>query len=302
MALTERGTIMPDTPIIAAAGDYGDQRPVAESSSSGVSWPAIIGGAFASVALAVLLFTLGSGLGLASVSPWANTGATVTTVTVMTGIWLIVMHWLASGLGGYLTGRLRTKWAGLHTHEVFFRDTANGFLSWAVASVAGAVIVATTAAFFVSGTAAIATGAAGGAAKGAMQSAALSGGPSAYLVDRLFRTDHPNAAGADTDAKAQAGAIILNGLATGDVPAPDKAYLALLVSAHTGVAPDEAAKRVDQIIADAKAAEVKVKQGADSARKAGATLTIFTGLAMLIGAFIACAAAALGGQQRDAVA
>ena len=297
---------MPDTPMTGATGGYVDQRSVAESSASGVAWPAIIGGAFASVALAVLLFTLGSGLGLASVSPWANTGATVTTVTVMTGIWLIVMHWLASGLGGYLTGRLRTKWAGLHTHEVFFRDTANGFLSWAVASVAGAVIVVTTAAFVVSGTAAIATGVAGGTAKGVIQSAspatgpsAYLTGPSAYLLDRLFRADRPNAGGADADAKAQAGQIILNGLATGDVPAPDKACLAQLVSAHTGVAPDEAAKRVDQVIADAKTAEVKVQQGADAARKAGATLTIFTGLAMLIGAFIACAAAALGGQQRD---
>ncbi len=290
---------MPDTPMSATAGGYAGQRSVVESSSSGVSWPAVIGGAFASVALAVLLFTLGSGLGLASVSPWANTGATVTTVTVVTGIWLIVMHWLASGLGGYLTGRLRTKWTGLHTHEVFFRDTANGFLSWAVASVAGAVIVVTTAAFVVSGTAAIATGVAGDAAKGAMQSGAATSGPSAYLLDRMFRTDRPNAAVAEADAKAQTGQIILNGLAAGDVPAPDKAYLAQLVSANTGVAPEEAAKRVDQIIVDAKMAEVKAQQGADAARKAGAKLTIFTGLAMLIGAFIACAAAALGGQQRD---
>ena len=290
---------MPDTPMTGAAGGYVDQRFVSESSASGVAWPAIIGGAFASVALAVLLFTLGSGLGLAAVSPWPNTGASVTTVTVMTGIWLIVMHWLASGLGGYLTGRLRTKWAGLHTHEVFFRDTANGFLSWAVASVVGAVIVASTAAFVVSGTAAVATGVAGGAAKGAMQSGASTAGPSVYLLDRLFRTDRPNAAGAEADAKAQTGQIILNGLAAGDVPAPDKAYLAQLVSAQTGVPPEEAAKRVDQIIADAKSAEVKAQQGADAARKAGATLTIFTGLAMLIGAFIACAAAALGGQRRD---
>jgi len=290
---------MPDTPTAGIAGGFVDERSVVESSTSGVAWAAIIGGAFASVALAVLLFTLGSGLGLASVSPWGNTGASVTTVTVMTGIWLIVMHWLASGLGGYLTGRLRTKWAGLHTHEVFFRDTANGFLSWAVASVAGAVIVAGTAAFVVSGTAAVATGVAGGVAKSAMQSGALTAGPSAYLLDRLFRTDRLNAVGAESDAKAQTGQIILNGLAAGDVAAPDKAYLAQLVSAHTGVAPEEAAKRVDQVIADAKSAEVKVQQGADTARKAGATLAIFTGLAMLIGAFIACAAAALGGQQRD---
>lgn len=116
---------------------------------------------------------------------------------------------------------------------------------------------------------------------------------------RGWRRQRRDAAGADADAKAQTGQIILNGLATGDVPAPDKAYLAQLVSAHTGVAPDESARRVDQAVADAKMAKVKLQQAADAARKAGVTLTIFTGLAMLIGAFIACAAAALGGQQRD---
>ena len=95
------------------AGGYVDDRAAIESSASGVAWGAILGGAVASVAIAVLLVTLGSGLGLASVSPWANSGASATTFTVVTGIWLICMHWLASGLGGYLTGRLRTKWAGL---------------------------------------------------------------------------------------------------------------------------------------------------------------------------------------------
>jgi hypothetical protein len=110
---------MPDTPIAGAAGAYASERSVTEATSSGVAWPAIFGGAFASVALAVLLWTLGSGLGLASVSPWGNAGASLTTVTVVTGVWL-VMHWLASGLGGYLTGRLRTKWASLHTNECFF--------------------------------------------------------------------------------------------------------------------------------------------------------------------------------------
>jgi hypothetical protein len=290
VALNGGNAIMPDTP---TAGGYAHQSSVVESPASGVAWSAIIGGAFASVALTALLVTLGSGLGLASVSPWANTGASVVTVTVMTGIWLIVMHWLASGLGGYLTGRLRTKWAGLHTHEVFFRDTANGFLSWAVASVVGAVIVTSTAAFIVSGVA-------GGGAKDSMQSSALAAGPTAYFLDRMFRTDRSTAAGAVADAKAQTERIILNGLVVGDVPSPDKAHLAQLVSTHTGIAPEDAAKRVEQLIVDAKAAAVKAQQGADAARKAGATLAIFTGLAMLIGAFVACAAAALGGRQRDA--
>jgi hypothetical protein len=257
-----------------------------ESSAAGTAWPAIIGGAFAAISLALLLLILGAGFGLASVSPWAHTGASATTVTVMTGVWLVVLHWLTSGLGGYLTGRLRVKWTGLHTHEVFFRDTANGFLSWAVASVAGTILVVSTTAFVVSGTAAVAT-------------SATTLVPSAYLLDRLFRTERVTTSDTIADDKAQAGRIILNALMAGEIPAPDKAYLAQLVSAQTGVTQGEAQQRVDQIIADTKSAENKVQQGADATRKAGATLAIFTGLAMLIGAFIACVAAVLGGLRRD---
>ena len=121
-----------------------DEQPV-DTSTSGVAWPAIIGGVFAAIALTLVLLALGSGFGLASVSPWFGFGASATTFTVTTAVWLIVTQWLASGLGGYLTGRLRTKWVGLHTHEVFFRDTANGFLTWATATVIGAAFLASAA-------------------------------------------------------------------------------------------------------------------------------------------------------------
>jgi hypothetical protein len=198
--------------ILAGVADGGvEQQSTPETSASGVAWPAIIGGAFAAIALTLLLFTLGSGFGLASVSPWPNVGASVGTFTVVTAVWLIVLHWLASGLGGYITGRLRTKWVGLHTHEVFFRDTANGFLSWAVATVFGAAMVAIGAAIVITGTAAAATG------------TAPSAFPSAYLLDSLFRTDRPGIAGQDTDFKAQSRQIILNGISAGDVPAADNA-------------------------------------------------------------------------------
>jgi hypothetical protein len=95
----------------------------------------MISGFLPAAALTLILLALGSGFGLASVSPWPSSGASVTTFTVMTAIWLIIVQWVSSGLGGYLTGRLRTKWVGVHTHEVFFRDTAHGFLAWAVAAV-----------------------------------------------------------------------------------------------------------------------------------------------------------------------
>src|SRR5271170_1333459 len=98
-----------------------------EAATSGIAWPAILGGAFAAAALALILVALGSGFGLASVSPWPNSAASATTFTIIAAIWLIIVQWVSAALGGYLTGRLRTKWVGVHTHEIFFRDTANGF-------------------------------------------------------------------------------------------------------------------------------------------------------------------------------
>jgi hypothetical protein len=101
-----------------------------ESPVTPASWPAIFAGAMTAVASSLILIALGSGIGLASVSPWPHIGASATTFTVMTALWLIVVQRLSSSVGGYLTGRLRTKCVGIHTHEVFFRDTAHGFVTW----------------------------------------------------------------------------------------------------------------------------------------------------------------------------
>ena len=113
-----------------------------ESSASAVEWAAIVGGALGAVGISIILFTLGSGLGLSTVSPWSWSNPSPTTFGVMAAIWLIVTQWLASALGGYLTGRLRTKWVGIRTDEVFFRDTAHGFLAWALATVLVATFIA----------------------------------------------------------------------------------------------------------------------------------------------------------------
>jgi hypothetical protein len=289
------------TPLTDAAGSNILVPAGTESNSSGVSWPAIISGAAASLALSFLLIILGSGLGLAAVSPWANRGASITSFAMGTGVWLIIVQWLASGLGGYLTGRLRTKWSGLHVHEVFFRDTANGLVTWSVATVASVAIVASAAGFVVNGStaAAAAPAGAGGTAQTAARIDTSSADPGVYLLDRLFRTDGPVTAAGDADAKAQSGVIIVHGLEQGGVSEADRTYLAQLVSARTGVSPDVASKRVEAAIDGAQAAEIAVQKAADGARKAAAALSIFTALAMLIGAFIACVSAAIGGLQRD---
>ena len=98
------------------------------AAASAISWAAVIAGAVAAVAITLLLVALGAGIGLSSVSPWSSSNPSSTTFTLLAAVWLIIVQWLSSGLGGYLAGRLRTKWTTLHTDEVFFRDTAHGFL------------------------------------------------------------------------------------------------------------------------------------------------------------------------------
>lgn len=280
------------------------------ASSSAVSWPAIIGGAVAAAAVTVVLLLIGAGLGFASMSPWPNSGASATTFTIVGGIWLIVVQWVSSGIGGYLTGRLRTRWVGYHSHEVFFRDTANGFLMWALASLVGATLVASSVGSLVSGGAhavtSIASGVAQGATQGATQGAAAN--PSAvssamdYGIDRLFRSPNPapaNTAANAAEARGEATRILANAARTGELPAADRTYLAQLIAARTGISQADAEKRIDDVVNQAKAAAAKAREVADTARKSASAVSFFTALSMLVGAFIAAAAAAYGGWGRD---
>ena len=272
-----------------------------ESAVSAVSWPAIIAGAVAIVAVGLILLALGSGVGLSSISPWPNFGTSATTFGVYAAMWLVFVQWLSAAFGGYLTGRLRTKWVGVHTDEVYFRDTAHGFLAWAVAAVIMAAALSSAASSAVGNVARGTGSVASAAAQGAGAAAAQSGGidPMGYLVDILFRADHPDANANPQEIRGEASRIILSGLRNGDVPPSDKTYLAQLVSARTGISQADAEKRVDEVIAKAKDAETKARQTADTARKTAAAIAYFTAFSMLIGAFIAAVAATIAGHRRD---
>ena len=281
-----------------------------ESSSSAVSWGAIIAGSFAAATLTFILMLLGSGLGLTMVSPWSSTGASVTTFAVSTAIWLVIVQWLSSGLGGYLTGRLRTKWVGIHTDETFFRDTAHGFMAWALATLLVVFVLGSALASAigtgVQAASTVASGAAMGASAGASANAGDRGGTDApsYFVDSLFRPVDaarlaaPGAEG-DTAAAAQASRILIASAAAGEMSADDKVYLGQLVAARTGLSQDDATARVDAVLAQVEQAKVTAQEAADTARKAGATFALVGALSLLIGAFIASASAAFGGRQRD---
>jgi hypothetical protein len=268
-----------------------------ESSVSAASWPAIFAGAITAAATSLILVALGSGIGLASVSPWPHSGASATTFTVMTAIWLIVVQWVSSLLGGYMTGRLRTKWVGTHTHEVFFRDTAHGFVTWALATVIGAALLAS----------AIGTATDKGVQAGSMitagathaAAASVSDSVAPYDIDRLLRPASIETDSSKSDGRTEVSRILAKGISAGDVTPEDRDYLAKLVVARASVPEADAKKRVDDVIAAEKAAELKAREAADAARKAAATTSIFMALSMLIGAFIASASAALGGRLRD---
>ena len=209
-------------------------------SASGVSWAAIIAGAFVASAFSLALVALGAGIGLISVSPWSSNNPSVTTFTVLAAAWFIAVQLFASGIGGYLAGRLRTRWARVHTDEVFFRDTAHGLVVWAVGAVISVALIASAASSAVSGAAHLAgaatqaVGAVAGQAAG--QAASAMGDPTSYFTDMLWRSDHP-AQGDQAATTAEAGRILTRALANGDLPAADKTYLAQLVASRTGLSP-----------------------------------------------------------------
>lgn len=255
-----------------------------ESRRSAVSWGAIAAGGVASAAFSLFLIQLGAGIGLSAVSPWSNSAPSGTAISVTAGIGLCLVAIAASALGGLIAGRLRVRWVGLHTEEVYFRDTAHGFLAWAFATVISALLLASAA-----------TSILGGATQGAVSNPAL-GSSTSYYTDMLFRSENPTAAPASPGAQIgndEIGRVLTRGLTSGaTLPAADRTYVAQRVAARTGLSQQEAERRVDAVVTQAKTA-------ADEARKAAAKLAFWMAAAMLCGAFAASFAAALGGRERD---
>jgi hypothetical protein len=268
---------------------------------SAVSWGAVIAGAAAAAALALLLIAFGAGLGLSAVSPWSDSGVSASTFKTGTGIYLVIVAVMSSAVGGYLAARLRSKWTGVHRHEVFFRDTAHGFIAWAVATLISATALGSVTGYLANG----ATAGLGGAASQTTRSI----DPSEIYVDKLFRSDtQPSSAPASPTANGNSGApggtnpnqsraeVLRLWTASfrnsADLSTPDKTYVAQVVAARTGMSQADAEKRVNDVIVEAKTA-------ADKARSGAAKLSFWLTAAMLFGAFAASLAAVEGGSLRD---
>jgi hypothetical protein len=128
------------TTIVEGSLSSGLSAPRQAGTTSAVSWGAIFAGAVASAALSLILLVLGIGLGLSVVSPWVGASPSETAMAWSTVVWICFTAFAASGLGGYIAGRLRVRWPGAQLDEVYFRDTAHGFLAWAVATLLTAAV------------------------------------------------------------------------------------------------------------------------------------------------------------------
>jgi hypothetical protein len=266
----------------------------AEASVSSLSWGAIVAGAFVACALSILLLALGAGLGFSVASPTPRPGISAHTAAIVIGVYLLATATLASAVGGYLAGRLRATWARVHTDEGYFRDTAHGFTAWALAT------LMTVSVLGFSGLAVVSAGTVGtsaGLSQGAAMAAAQPGGdPNAYFVDTLFRADPAAAPQPGQDAaasRAEVGRIVGRSVTRReDMSAADRTYVTQVIATRSGVSREEADKRLNETMNQARAA-------AEEARKSARDLSLWIAASLLMGAFAASLAAASAGQLRD---
>jgi hypothetical protein len=261
--------------------DTATRRVAGVGGVSAVSWGAIIAGTAVAAAVSLLLFALATGLDLASISAWPRRGVSAASVSTLAAVTLIVTQWISAALGGYITGRLRTSWVGTHTHEVFFRDTAHGFITWCVATVLLASGVIPAAAPSVN--------------------SALRPSASAGIVGSA---PAPRANAVASSVASEPARIIV--VAPGEMlapretlaePQPAEGRLLLPVTPASVQQPRAVALPAQALPVQALPAETLPADVADA--RAAATGSVLTALAMLIGAFIACVSAALGGRLRD---
>ena len=300
-------------------------------SASAVSWGAILAGAAGAAALSLILLILGTGLGLSSISPWADSGTSATTMGVSTIVWITLTQLSASGMGGYLAGRLRTRWLAVHTDEVYFRDTAHGFLAWAIATLATATLLTSVIGSIIGGGVKAGASLASGLANATATSGAVMARPERittanndngnYFIDLLFRKNvavstpvfnssdslantSTNITPTSTENTAEISRIFMMSMMAGALSPEDSRYVSQVVARRTGLTREEADTRVKNTYSrlqnNLRNAELATKQAADKARKASAYAALWLFISLLSGAFIASWMATFGGRQRDA--
>lgn len=279
-----------------------------------VQWGAVLLGAIGAIAISFVLLTFGAGIGLSAVSAQPYAGASAKALAVTSALYAAIVAVGSFAAGGYIAGRMRMPPTPEEVEEAHFRDGAHGFAVWAVAMVVFAVVAAsgiggaiktvTQATAAVSGATA-----AGAASNPAIGQSVLSTSPTDYAVDRLLTPAPGSASGNQQQAAQPAGrdngrdnAPILRAfgasLKSGQLAQRDKDMLVGIVMQRTGLPQADAEKRVDESYAELKQAEQKVRDAAETARKAALITAFATAAIALLGCAAACVAASAGADHR----
>ena len=256
------------------------------TATSFLQWTPVFAGALVASAVSLVLIAFGTALGLGIVSSSPTWRDTSPALTVVSGLYLLLAALVSFGVGGYVAGRLRERWdPSAHSDVAEFRDGTHGIVAWALAVVITGVVAAASAASLSSKTAPPASSSATTASEPLI----------AYELDRLFRGDRRAVEGDITYARAEAGRILLAATGRQGITPDDRAYLARLVAARTGLAQPDAERRVEDAITAASTALQK-------ARRSAVILGFATAASLLAGAAAAWYAACAGGRHRDNVA
>lgn len=259
-----------------------------------VDWPAIIAGVVLASAISLVLLAFGAAIGLTVTDLEPNEGMPALWVAIAAALWLLWVQVSSFMAGGYITGRLRRRFANATEHEVDVRDGAHGLLVWAGAMVLGAIIAAGGL-----GAAANAVGSAVGTATLATSNAVegdVPFDPNSYFADMLLRSDTPLQSDASRD---EAGRILANVAEDETVNDADRTYLATLIARETNLGQEEAGARVDEVITRFDAARDEALEAAETARKTGILAAFLTAAAFLVSGAGAYWAASVGGRHRD---
>jgi hypothetical protein len=283
--------------------------------ASYVEWGPIFAGAVAASAISFLLLTFGSAIGLSLTSPWPSSGARLWVVALAVGWWAVAVQIASFAAGGYLAGRMRKPWAE-SIEEGEFRDSAHGFLVWAVGVLFSGLLLAFTGGAAVKTATQSAAMIAGGASSGTANALSQSG-PVDYAVDLLLRVE-PTGTGTPTAAsppqqtqpgpsvqrddqalRSEVGRIFAATIQNREFSARDRNYLVRVVQARTGLPETEAQSRVDAAVNEARDLEIKVREQADKARRAAVVTGFIAAASLLISLAVACYFAGIGGRHRN---
>lgn len=276
-----------------ATFDFYSHSEEMESPACAVSWGAIIAGAVIAAAVSAMLITGGAGLGLLSVSPWHQEEISGISLTIGSIVWMLATQIIAYSLGGYIAGRLRTKWTDAQFDEIYFRDTAHGFLVWALSALAGLIVFGAMAASIASKTGAVLTD------TSASPTGAHPTTQADYYTDVLLRSAEPTTARARDGAHAEVSRLLAHSLENGRVSDSDRPYLATLIAHHAKLDEANAEQRLRLVEDLSLEAGQQMRETADAARKAAAAFSLWAFASLLMGAFVASFAATVGGRARD---